>query len=168
MSGSTRIENIADARREATRLKQELDDTYKRYKTALSGVPIDFQGDVHKYMCIRLSGYLEQLFFVCVTGYIKSSPSPRVATFALQHFRYAPNMSPGNLERLIEKFGDEWSADLKLLLDDAGRRESLGNLLSVRNTTAHGGNYKGSAPQVETYKQLVEDLHNWALRSILV
>lgn len=168
MSRGVRIETVADARQEASRLKQELDDTYKRYIAALSDIPIDFQGDIHKYMCIRLSGYLEQLFFVSVTGFIKSSPNTKVVKFALQHFKYAPNMSPGNLERLIEKFGEEWSGELEIFLDGEGRRDALGNLLSVRNTTAHGGNYKGSMPQVGTYKLLVDDLHNWVIKNILI
>jgi len=167
MSKSSRIETLADARRETTRLKQELDDTYSRYKVALTRIPIDFQGDVHKYMCIRLSGYLEQLFYVCVTGYIKSASNPKVVEFALHHFRHAPNMNPRNLEKLVEKFGDEWSLGLGLLLDGDNRRDSLGTLLGVRNTTAHGGNYKGSMPQVDSYKQLVNDIHNWVVRSIL-
>jgi hypothetical protein len=167
MSNSGRIENIADARREVSRLKQELDDTYARYQAALKDIPIDFQSDVHRYMCIRLAGYLEQLFFNSLTGYIKSNNNSKIADFATSHFKYAPNMRPGNLEELIKRFGDEWSADLQIFLDDGNRRDILGVLLVIRNTTSHGGNYSGTRPQVTTYKQLVDDLHNWVIRTIL-
>lgn len=164
---SYRIANIGDARREAARLKQELDDMYSRYLIAVSLMPIDFQGDVHKYVCIRLAGYLEQLFYVLLTGSIKTSVTSHVSNFALSNFKYAPNMKPQNLERLIRNFSEDWGDTLTVLLDDASRREQLGSLLEVRNKTAHGQSYSGSAPQTRSYKQLVDELHNWAIRTIV-
>jgi hypothetical protein len=168
MSAAYRINNIADAKRESARLKQELDDTYIRYTTALIDIPINFQGDIHRYICIRLSGYLEQLIYVSLTGYIKSNHNPKVSSFALKHFKYAPNMKPRNFEQLIAKFGDDWSIDLTQFLDDANRRDLMSSLLEIRNTTAHGGNYRGSSLQVSSYKQLIDDTHRWVLTHILI
>lgn len=165
-SGVDRIESVADARRELVRLKQDLDDTYRRYGEALRDIPIGFQGDVHRYMCIRLSGYLEQLFFCAITGYLKSTGN-RSGTFGLSFFSSAPNLKPSALLKLVGRFGDEWLNDLEVLLDDGDRRGHLGTLLAVRNKTAHGQNYRGSAPSVATYKSVVDDIHRWVLRTIL-
>lgn len=164
--GVDRIGGVADARREVTRLKQELDSTFSRYDRALTEMPIDFQGDVHRYMCIRFSGYLEQLFFCAITGYLKSTGG-RAGAFALSHFPHAPNLRPDSVTRLVGRFGDEWLLSLEAHLDENNRRQSLGTLLAVRNKTAHGESYRGSAPSVHTYKQLVDDIHNWVLRTLL-
>lgn len=164
--GADRITNTDDARREIIRLKQELDSTYGRYNDALSDIPINFQGEVHRYMCIRFSGYLEQLFFCAITGYLKSVGG-RAGAFALSHFPYAPNLRPDSVAKLVARFGDEWAQSLEQHLDAENRRQSLGTLLAVRNKTAHGESYRGSAPSVRTYKHLVDDLHNWVLSTVL-
>lgn len=167
MSAATdRVSSVADARREVVRLKQELDDAFDRYDSALRTMPIAFQGDVHKFMCVRLSGYLEQLFFTAITGYLKSTGG-KAGGFGLSYFRNAPNLRPETLSRLIARFGDEWSQSLEAHLDQHDRRGQLGTMLKVRNTTAHGGNYRGSRPSVQTYKGLVDDLHNWTLSTLL-
>jgi len=166
MSNSGRIRSISDAKRETTRLKQELDDTYKRYTSALTNMPIDFQGDAHKYMCIRFSGYVEQLFHMSITGYLKSNHDQSTANFALSHFKHAPNMKAGNLEQLIARFKNDWQASLETLLLTNNNKDNLNNLLDIRNKTAHGEAYSGSAPQVNTYKALVDDLHNWVIANI--
>lgn len=168
MVSASRVNNISDATREISRLKQELDDTYVRYSSALHDTSsISFQGDMHKYMCIRLSGYIEQLLHVALTGFIKSGHHENLIRFSLSHFKYAPNMKPKNLEELIGKFSEEWSNQLNQFLDDQNRRDNLTNLLNIRNTTAHGGNYKGSKLQVGTYKDLIDELHNWVIQTIL-
>ena len=165
-SGVDRIENVGDARREVIRLKQELDSTFARYSEALTDIPINFQGEVHRYMCIRFSGYLEQLFFCAITGYLKSSGG-KTGAFALSHFPHAPNLRPDSVTKLIGRFGDQWLLSIDAYLDDDNRRQSLGTLLAVRNKTAHGENYRGSAPSVRTYKILVDDLHNWVVATML-
>jgi hypothetical protein len=167
MSTGGNIGDLADARREVAGLKQQLDALYTDYLAALGVVPINFQGELHKYMCVRLSGYLEQLFFVAVVGYVKSTANGQTASFALSRWKNAPNLSPGALEQLIERFGKDRLDDLALFLDDANRRGNLGTLLKIRNDTAHGGSYGGSLPSVTSYKSLVDDIHAWVNRTFL-
>ncbi|WP_433555827.1 HEPN domain-containing protein [Pseudonocardia xinjiangensis] len=163
-----RLESIDDARHIANSLKQDLDSTYKRYLGALSAdMPINFQGDVHKYMCIRLSGFLEQLVHVAITGMVRSKAHPTMGRFALSYFRHAPNLNPKSFEALIERFGEPLEESLKLFLDQDARRDLLGNLLEVRNKTAHGDNYKGSKPNVDSYKRLVDEIYNWVISDML-
>jgi hypothetical protein len=167
MSSGGPIANLADARKQVTSLKQQLDALYLNYTGVLKDVPINFQGEIHKYMCVRLAGYLEQLLFVAVTGYVKTTASDQSASFALSNWKHAPNLNPDAFDRLINRFGEPWNDDFKVFLDDANRRSTLGTLLRIRNDTAHGGNYSGSLPSVTTYKALVDDIHAWVNRTIL-
>jgi len=130
-------------------------------------MPIDFQGDAHKYMCIRLSGYVEQLFHASITGHLKSNHDQSTASFALSHFKYVPNMTANNLEQLIARFKNGWQTSLESLLSNNNNRDNLNKLLDIRNKTAHGEGYGGSTPQVNTYKALVDDLHNWVMSNIV-
>ncbi|WP_408006083.1 HEPN domain-containing protein [Saccharopolyspora karakumensis] len=142
-------------------MKSTLDAIYERYERSLRVVPIDLQQDLHLYICIRLSGYLEQLLHQAISAYVAETSGQATSNFALSWFRKAPNLTPKSLEALIERFGDEWIADLKELLEKESNRDSLGVLLKIRNDTAHGKSYGGSLAHVRTYKKLVDDIHTW-------
>lgn len=166
MAGSS-LSGVNDARRECVALKQSLDALVADYQGALREMPINFQGEVHKYMCVRLAGFLEQTFYLAIVGYIRQTSSEKSASFALSFFRAAPNLKPGALEKLIDRFASEWTTELAALLDSGNRRDQLGTLLRIRNDTAHGVNYRGTSPQVTTYYGLATDLYAWCLRTLL-
>ncbi|MEV7070059.1 HEPN domain-containing protein [Streptomyces sp. NPDC093990] len=151
----------ATARIEIHRMKSALDATYDRYKRSLREVPLDVQQDLHLYICIRLSGYLEQLIYNAVCAYVSDASGGAAREFALSWFKNAPNLSPGALEALIERFGQDWLQDLKDFLDKENNRSSLGTLIKIRNDTAHGKSYAGSLANVSSYKKLIDDIHSW-------
>ena len=167
MSASESITDIASARREAARIKQQLDALYEDYTAALLDVPINFQGELHKYMCVRLAGYLEQLIFVAVAGYLRSTAGPQAASFALSNWKHAPNLGPNAFETLFDRFGAPWNDDLTQFLEEADRRGALGRLIKIRNDTAHGSSYSGSLPSVTSYKLLVDEIHGWVHRVVM-
>ncbi|MFF7436661.1 hypothetical protein [Streptomyces sp. NPDC008122] len=128
---------------------------------------ISLHEDMHKYMCIRLSGFLEQLMFTSISGYVGGSGWGGSQNFALSFFRKAPNLGPGALEALIGRFGDPWESEISHFLDQDERRNSLGKLIEIRNKVAHGESYRGGQFSVATYKKLVDDLHAWVVARML-
>ncbi|WP_053850785.1 HEPN domain-containing protein [Streptomyces sp. NRRL B-24085] len=148
-------------------MKSDLDSSYKRYREGLLAIDIPLQEDLHKYMCIRLSGYLEQLMFEAICGYVASASGGPAKSFAMSFFKKAPNLTPDALEKLIGRFGDPWDQELADFLDTDERRNSLGGLLAVRNKVAHGENYRGGQLNVATYKKLVDDIHSWVVLRML-
>jgi hypothetical protein len=159
--------SIREARIEIHRMKSALDAIYVRYQSSLLQVPIDIQQDLHLYMCVRLSGYLEQLLHQAISAYIVSTSPQPASSFALSWFRQAPNLGPEAIEKLIGRFGDEWEADLRDLLDKENNRGSLGTLLKIRNDTAHGRSYGGSLANIRSYKELVDDIHEWVTKRLV-
>ncbi|MGW2387255.1 HEPN domain-containing protein [Streptomyces sp. NPDC001658] len=156
-----------EARVEIHRMKSSLDGTYKRYKESILEVPIAVQQDLHLYMCVRLSGYLEQLLHQAISAYVSDSASGAARDFALSWFKNAPNLNPGALEKLIDRFGEKWGAELKEFLDIENNRTSLGTLIKIRNDTAHGKSYAGSLANVSSYKELVDALHVWVVERLI-
>jgi hypothetical protein len=148
-------------------MKSELDAAYMRYRQALVELDFRLQEDLHKYMCIRLSGYLEQLLFEAVSAFLADSHNEAVRNFGISFFKKAPNLTPGALETLIGRFGESWSQELKDFLDAHERRNTLGTLVEIRNKTAHGQGYRGGQLSVSTYKEVVDDIHAWVLERML-
>ncbi|WP_141717762.1 HEPN domain-containing protein [Nocardia altamirensis] len=148
-------------------MKSALDATYQRYTDSLHDIPIALQQDLHLYICIRLSGYLEQLLHQAICAYVSDSSNSAAREFTLSFFRNAPNLNPGALEKLIERFGDKWVSELGQLLDLENNRTSLGTLIKIRNDTAHGRSYGGSLASISSYKELIDDLHKWVLARMI-
>ncbi|WP_153040315.1 HEPN domain-containing protein [Actinoplanes sp. TFC3] len=148
-------------------MKSDLDDTYRRYQEALHDLDPALQEDLHRYICIRFSGYLERLLYEAVHGYLGDSRDEAVRNFGASFFKKAPNLNPEALGSLVGRFGQTWSAEIKDFLDIEPRRNSLGRMIDIRNKTAHGEDYGGSRLNVATYKDLVDDLHSWITERLL-
>ncbi|MFH9398955.1 HEPN domain-containing protein [Streptomyces sp. NPDC017638] len=148
-------------------MKSELDASYQRYTQGLHSMEISLHEDMHKYMCIRLSGYLEQLVFTSISGYIGGAVGGSPQNFVMSFFRRAPNLGPGALEELIARFGEPWKSEISDFLDQDERRNALGKLIEIRNKVAHGQSYRGGQLTVATYKKLVDDLHSWVVSRML-
>jgi hypothetical protein len=153
--------NMSRARVEIHRMKSVLDSTYQRYEQSITHVPIDVQQDLHLYICVRLSGYLEQLFHQAICAYIADSASDSAASFALSWFRQAPNLNPNALQKLVARLGEKWEMDLEEFLSLGNNRDLLGTLLKIRNDTAHGKSYGGALSNIRSYKKLVDSMHRW-------
>lgn len=148
-------------------MKMELDSSYQRYRQGVLNMDIPLQEDFHKYMCIRLSGYLEQLLFEAVYGYLSTRTNGAARNFSMSFFKKAPNLNPEAFVGLIGRFGDQWASDLSDFLDEEERRNSLGKLLEVRNKVAHGQSYSGGQFNLATYKKLVDAIHLWVVERML-
>ncbi|MFJ5263602.1 HEPN domain-containing protein [Streptomyces sp. NPDC088387] len=157
----------SNARKQILAMKSDLDAAYKRYREGLTQMEISLQEDLHKYMCIRLSGYLEQLMFEAISGFMATSTGGPARNFSLSFFKKAPNLNPEALEKLIGRFGDPWDAEIADFLNKDERRNSLGKLLEVRNKVAHGQSYRGGQMNVANYKELVDAIHSWVVDRML-
>ncbi|MGW2251970.1 HEPN domain-containing protein [Kitasatospora sp. NPDC001660] len=156
-----------ETRKRIASIKSELDSTYARYNQSLSAVDIALQEDLHKYMCIRMSGFLEQLMFEAISGYLASSTGGPGGNFAISWWKKSPNLTPEALEKLIARFGEPWASEIKNFLDQQDRRKDLGLLLGVRNKVAHGQSYSGGKMNVTNYKNLVDGIHGWVIARMI-
>jgi hypothetical protein len=159
---------IADGSRRVKTLKQELDDFYESYRDALRLVEINFQNELHKYACIRLAGFLEQVFFISVDSYVRATAAPKASSFSLSGWKKAPNLGPDALEKLVGRFGsEEWNRSLTDLIDGGDFKGDLGVLLKIRNDSAHGKSYRGSISSVDSYKNMIDQIYRWVLLTFL-
>lgn len=166
MSSDTR--SVVDGVRRVEILKQELDYFYQGYLDSLGSVEINFKNELHKYTCIRLAGFLEQIFFIAIDSYVRASSGSNASAFGLSNWKKAPNLGPDALEKLVKRFGsEEWDRSLADLIDGGDFKGDLGVLLKIRNDSAHGKSYGGSIASVESYKKMIDQIYKWVLATFL-
>jgi hypothetical protein len=140
-----------------------LEAEHKRYRNAVNYIPtseLKLQEDLRRYLCLRCAGFLEQLTFVGVTYYLHFKSSGPPCAFAISFFQRAPNLNVPALEKLMERFGQEIADSLATFLTSA-RRESLNDLLEVRNDVAHGRYQAGRKLDPGRYFEVCSDYYEW-------
>lgn len=156
-------------RAQALSLWKQLEDEYERYQEAVKALPMHLlkvQDDLRRYLCLRCAGFLEQVAFEVLTGYLEQKSSGPIQNFAKSFFKKAPNMNASAFIKLIDRFGDAHSHQFSDFLT-AARKTSLSDLLEIRNDVAHGKLASGARLQPERYVQLCEDVYYWLIETFL-
>jgi len=153
-------------RAEAHQLWTGLKAEHERYTQAVAYIPTDqlrLQEDLRRYLCLRCAGFLEQVTFAVLDGYLEDKASDPVLHFARSHFRYAPNLRYGPFVNLIERFGEAYRERFEQFVAVERRVEVLTDLLEVRNDIAHGKYFGGRKLDPARYMLLCEDTYDWLL-----
>ncbi len=153
----------APARQTAYELWSGLQAEYERYRESISYIPtskLRLQEDLRRYLCLRCAGFLEQVTFVILTGYLEQKSNGPHLAFAKSFFKRAPNLKVNVFIELVGRFGDAHRADFEAFLTKR-RREALSNLLDVRNDIAHGQYSAGQKLEPTQYLTLCEEVYDW-------
>lgn len=157
------------ARSEAHSYWAGLKAEYERYQMAVQVLPAGserIQDDLRRYLCLRCAGFLEQVTYTVIDGYLGQKAGGPVLEFSRSWFKRAPNLNADAFTKLIARFGDTHSASFEALLTPP-RRDALGTLLGVRNDVAHGKQSNGRKLAPERYLQLCEDVYDWLVETFL-
>lgn len=149
------------ARAEINRLKRSLEDLYLRCDQLDSGSEIS--GDMNRYMCVRVSGFLEQSLLAAARSLCEARSSREALRFSLSWLERAPNPRSDEIVKLVNRFDSAWSQQLRDLLSEDERQTRVNSLLGIRNDIAHGKNQGVSKTQVWEYYQLAVELVDWVL-----
>lgn len=110
-----------------------------------------------KYLCIRVSGYLENVIKTLVSTYIdKSCPAP-VQTFVKNKIKNTTNLSTDKIVLFLESFNKTWASEFETKLSDK-MSESLNSVVSNRNQIAHGGQDNISPNTIKGYYDDIKDV----------
>jgi hypothetical protein len=163
----------AQPRAEALSYWQRLKDENARYQMTVRVLQeqkdvsfLKVQEDMRRYLCLRCAGFLEQVVFVVLDGYLNQKVTGPARTFIRGHFNRAPNLNIDAFTRLIGKFGPQHSGAFDKFLTKP-RRGALADLLDIRNDVAHGRVGKGARLDPARYLILCEEIYDWLIENFL-
>ena len=128
---------------------------------------LKLQDDLRRYLCLRCAGFLEQVTYTILTEFIEQKSSSPVLDFAKSYFSRAPNLRSKTFVELLGRFGPRFSLEFESFLALGGRRDTLNDLLEVRNDVAHGKYHGGRKLQPDRYVSLCEDIYTWLVAMFL-
>jgi len=122
-------------RAEVTRLQQTLDATFGR----VAGVPHDPEllSDFARYLCVLVSGFLEQSVQELVLEHARRRASSTVQRYVESRMRGFTNAKTQRLLDLLGAFDPDWRKKLEQYLVDE-RKDAVDSVIDLRNTISHG------------------------------
>lgn len=119
---------------EITRQRQRLDDLFQKAKTLPDP---EAQSHWSRYLCVLVSGFLENSVRMTYTEYARKRAHSSVADFVESRLRQFQNPKMGTILDLAGGFSQEWRQRLES--DTDGRlSESINSIVGNRHKIAHG------------------------------
>lgn len=135
---------------ELQRQQKQLDELF-RLGAKLAGDP-ELQAHWTMYLCIRVSGFMENAVRVIFSEYAKTGAHQNIANFVESNLRKFPNPSTDAIYSLAEKFSPAWKTELKQ--KTSGRlKDSVDSIVSQRHQIAHGGSSTLTYRMLSAYYQ---------------
>jgi hypothetical protein len=139
-------------RAEVERLKQQLDATFQRaVATKLDAEPLS---DLARYLCVLVSGFLEQAVIELLLEHIRGRSSASVQQYAERQLRRVTNLKAQRLIDLFGSFDPNWQSDLEQYLVDENK-DAVNTVVDLRNTIAHGRSAPVTMSRVRKYSEAV-------------
>ena len=117
-------------------MKQRLDATFNRVKGV--GGDAELQSDFARYLCVLVSGYIEQAVVELVLEHARGKGAPTLQRFVEQKTKNFTNANASRVQDLLGSFDPAWRQELGKFLDDEAK-DAINSIVSLRNTIAHGG-----------------------------
>ena len=115
--------------------KQRLDETFKR--AAGVGGDAELSSDFARYLCVLVSGFLEQAIIELLLEYVKLRSSESIHRHLGPRLRHFTTAKAGNIINLLGSFDLNWQKDLESFLVDE-RKDAVDSVVNLRQTISHG------------------------------
>ena len=133
---------------EVDRQRQQLDATFKRASGA--GLDTELLSDYARYLCVLVSGFLEQTVVELLVEYHRKHADNRVQQHAEQRLRQLTNLKAQRLVDVVGSFDPDWRRDMESFLVDE-HKDAVNGIVDLRNNIAHGRYVGITMVRVEDY-----------------
>ena len=100
----------------------------------------EFEVNAHwaKYVCVLVSGYIEQAVKEVLLEHSSSSSGPRVSSYVEKTWPSSKNMACTAINEMLGHFDARWSDIFLSWIDEEERKKEINEIIAWRNSIAHG------------------------------
>ena len=120
--------------------RQRLRDLVNKPPTSAEGVGHETAVKAHwaKYICVLISGFIEQAIKEIFLEHASSKASPRVYEYIVGTWPKSTNMKCGAIGKVLGHFDKKWETSFKEWVNESERKKEINEIVSWRNAIAHG------------------------------
>lgn len=139
---------------EVARQVQRIQSLIKKTQEA-SDDNFDLQAHWARYLCILVSGLIENSLKEIYSEFINSRASKPVADYAISYLSKLQNPKAEKIMELVGSFRQEWKMELEIFLTNEGRKDAIDSIMNNRNQIAHGKDVGVTVVRVSNYLEKV-------------
>lgn len=143
--------------KEILRYKRQLDDLFTKVSTLDSD--LEMQSHWARYLCIRVSGFLEVAVSIIYKKYAKDKAHPFVVNYVEKQLSSFQNPKMEKILNITRSFNPKWAEELELELGNNSEiKDSIDSIVDVRNKIAHGENVGITYTRIKRYYEIAFEL----------
>jgi RiboL-PSP-HEPN len=133
------------------RYKQQLDDLFIK----ISILPEDSEIRSHwaRYLCIRVSGFLEVSVRSIYSQYAKDKSAPFVANYIEKQLSNFQNPNMEKILNIVRSFNPLWAESLGRSVEGE-IKDAIDSIVAVRHKVAHGDNVGITYVKIKKYYEI--------------
>jgi len=144
--------------------RQRIDNLFKK---AASIADRAEQAEWAKYLCVLVSGYIEESLRVLLDQYIRRRAAPVIQNFVWGEIKDITNCKTSKIASVLQRFNPTWENDFLNDIQAKSRivdeiKNSVDSVIANRHLIAHGKNtglgYAAISTYYENVKKAVETL----------
>jgi hypothetical protein len=113
----------------------QLDATFKRASSL--GADPEIMSDFARYLCVLVSGFLEQAVIEILIEYVRKHSDVRIQAHMEQRIRQLTNLKVQRLVDVVGGFDADWRIEMeKFLVDEY--KDAVNGIVDLRNAVSHG------------------------------
>ncbi|MBI4970103.1 MAG: hypothetical protein HZC25_18465 [Rhodospirillales bacterium] len=136
-------------------LQKRLDAAFAR--AIASSSDLEVQSDYAKYLCVLVSGFLENAITELIVYYAQNRSAPEVSNFVEKQLDHWTNPNTEKIAQLFGQFSSDWFKVITSQLVDE-KKDCINSLVSLRHKIAHGESVGTSLSQIKKYYKTVQDV----------
>jgi len=129
------------------RQRQQLDELFKAAR-GLSDV--ELQSHWSRYLCVLVSGFLENSVELCLSEYTRRGTNPVVANFVSAKLRGFQNPKMHAIAEIFGSFNPDWRTQIELATQGQ-LSDSVNSIVGNRHKIAHGESVSLSLGSLTAY-----------------
>ena len=104
-----------------------------------------------RYICVLASGFLENSLKEIYSRYARSCSASAVGDFVESRLDRVQNPKASRFIETAQSFNKQWGIELRVFLDQDGRKEAIDAIMSNRHQIAHGKDSAITLARVSDY-----------------
>jgi hypothetical protein len=125
---------------------------------------LELQSHWAKYLCVLVSGLLENALVELYREFSSRAASEPVANFAGSRLAKIQNPNAERFVQTARSFKIAWGDALEAYLESDGRKDAIDSVMNNRHQIAHGKNAGITVAQVRSYLDKAEEVLNFIER----
>ncbi|MEM8639476.1 MAG: HEPN domain-containing protein [Cyanobacteria bacterium P01_G01_bin.54] len=140
----------SNALKQFNRRKKKLDNLIKEVESLDKE---NLKNELSRYICIRISGLIEQTVRGFYEEYAASKSSPNVSRYVSRKMKSFQNPDIKKVIDLARDFSEDWEAEISDLDDEI--KDAVTSIVTVRHSVAHGGEQGMTLSKAKDYYRRV-------------